>query len=176
MIKPQPGDIGFARTGGVMGKLIRIGEFLRGKRGSQWNHQFAVSDKVDSDGMPFIIQATLRGVTDTARLDSLKKGGGRYLTQPPPDAVDRHEFLVFLKSQVGTEYGFFTILAIAIDIVTWDWFPSFRGARKSSWICSALINEGMRFAGWLHQWPDIYTVTPQDGWNALAPWDGWRAP
>jgi hypothetical protein len=26
----------------------------------------------------------------------------------------------------------------------------------------------MRFAGWLHQWTNIYTVTPQQGFDALT--------
>lgn len=165
-MQPQPGDIGFAYTTGVMGRLIRLGERLRFKRGSEWNHQFIVSDEVDVDGVPFIIQATIHGVTSDARLDSVALGG-RYVTIPPPDACDRHELLVFAKRQVGVEYGIGTILAIALDIVTWDWFPAFRGARKNSWICSALVNEAMRFSGWLHDYVNIYTVTPQDGWNAL---------
>jgi len=162
-----PGDIGFAHTHGWMGKLIRLGEWLRFKRGSEWNHQFVVSDEVDVDGTPFVIQATLRGVTDTARLDQVAPGG-RYITMAPPDACDRHELLVFMKSQVGIRYSLMTILAIAIDIVTWDWFPAFRGARKPSWICSALVNEAMRFSGWLHPWIDLYSVTPQDGYCALV--------
>ena len=165
-MKPQAGDIGFARTTGIMGRLIRLGEWLSFRRGSKWNHEFVVSDKVDTDGVPFVIQATLRGVTDTARLDEVAIGGD-YVLVSPPDAVDRHELLAFLKAQVGIRYGFWTILAISLDIVTWQWFPAFRGARKQSWICSALVNEAMRFAGWLHPWIDIYTVTPAQGWEAL---------
>ena len=151
-----------------MGRLIRLGEHIRFKRGSEWNHMFVVSDEVDVDGTPFVIQATLRGVTDTCRLDQVALGG-HYITMPPPDACDRHELLVFAKAQVGVEYGILTILAIALDIVTWDWFPAFRGARKLSWICSALACESMRYAGWLHNFVNIYTVTPQDGWCALNP-------
>ena len=166
MIKPQPGDIGFARTNGLMGRLIRVGEWLRFKKGSHWNHEFIVSDLVAENGEPLIIQATLRGVTETARLSEVAPGGS-YLTMPPPDGVDRHEMLVFAKSQVGIEYGFWTILAIALDIVTWDWFPAFRGARKQSWICSALVEESMRYGGWLRHWIDIYTVTPAQSYLAI---------
>lgn len=164
-MSPQPGDIGFSRSNGAMGRLIRFGERLRLKRGSQWNHEFVVSDQVDVDGTPLIIQATLKGITDTARID----GVGEYVTMAPPDACDRHELLVFMKAQVGTRYGVGTILAIALDILTWDWFPAFRGSRKNSWICSAVTNEAMRFAGWYHPFVNIYTVTPQDGYDALNP-------
>ena len=161
-----PGDIVFAHSNGAMGRLIRLGEHLRFKRGSQWNHMAVVSDEVDVDGMPLVIQATLRGVTSNGRLDQVALNGN-YVTIPPPDACDRYELLVFMKHQVGIEYGIGTIVAIALDIATWDWFPAFRGSRKNSWICSAVALEAMRFAGWLHDFVNIYTVTPQDGWNAL---------
>jgi hypothetical protein len=129
---------------------------------------FIVGDEVDVDGTSFVIQATLRGVTNTCRLDQVALDG-RIFTMAPPDACDRHELLAFAKAQVGVRYGIGTIIAIALDIATWDWFPAFRGARKQSWICSALVCESMRFSGWLYNFVNIYTVTPQDGWNAVNP-------
>ena len=153
--------IGFAHTTGWMGRLIRWGEFLRGKVGSQWNHEFAELD----DGT--VIQATLRGVVRTANVDLVAPGGVYQLYDLPPEA-DPAKFLDFLERQVGIRYGLWTILAIAIDILTWNWFPSFRAARKPSWICSALIEEALRFAGVYHQHIDIYEVTPQDGFRALT--------
>lgn len=161
----QAGDIGWARTTGIMGRLIRLGEWLRFRK-SEWNHQFVVTDTVDVDGMPFIIQATMRGVTDTARLDQVAPGG-TYITIPPPPEVDRAKLLKFCKAQVGLEYGYWTDIAMAIDIVTWNWFPALRGARKQSWQCSALVNEGLRFGGWLHPWLSIYNIFPQEGYDAL---------
>jgi hypothetical protein len=165
MINPLPGDIGFAYTTGTMGRLIRLGEHLRFKSGSQFNHMFIIGDQL-IDGEPNVIQATLKGVTDTAKLSEVAPGG-RYLVMAPPAHVDTQEVLRFAKAQVGMEYSLFTIFAIAIDIVTWNWWPSFRGARKPSWICSALAMEAMRFGGFLHSFIDVYSVTPQDGWNAL---------
>lgn len=158
------GDIGFAKTKGVMGRLIRLGEVLRFKKGSEWNHEFIVSDF--RDGEFYITQATLRGVTNTAKLTEVAPGG-HYITMPPPFEVDRQKLLLFAASQVGITYSLGTILAIALDIVTWNWVPSFRGSRKPSWICSGLVNEALRFGGWLHQWIDIYTVTPAQGYLAL---------
>ena len=60
--------------------------------------------------------------TDTSNLVDCALSS-EYVTMPPPDAVDRHELLAFCRSQLGMRYGIGTILAIAIDIVTWDWFP-----------------------------------------------------
>lgn len=157
-----PGDIGFAHTTGAMGKLIRIGEWLRFRKGSQWNHMFIVDRVVDD--VPYIIQATLRGVTDSATLESVAPGG-RYITFGPE--ARRDDLLAFARKQVGLCYGFGTILAIAIDILTWNWVPSFRGARKSSWICSALGCEALRYGGWMHDFVDIYTITPAQAYLAL---------
>jgi hypothetical protein len=171
----QVGDIGFARTRGVMGRLIRLGEWLK-LRKSDWNHEFAVWQIVD--GVPYIIQATLRGVTDTAKLADVSPGG-HYITMRPPLEVDVERMLTFARSQVGIHYGLLTILAVAIDIVTWNWVPSLRGARKPSWICSALVEESLRFGGRLAQWNDIYDITPQESFDSLTscyPEDGYQGP
>ena len=149
-----------------MGWLIRLGTLLKLKR-ARWNHEFIVSDLTDVDGAPLIIQATMRGVTEDCRLDQVAPGGS-YVTMPPPPECDRAKLLEFAKKQVGTEYGFLTDLAMAIDIVSWDWVPSFRGARKPSWQCAALTNESMRFAGWLHEWLDVYDILPDEGYEALV--------
>jgi len=161
-----PGDIGFARSTGIMGRLIRVGEWLKFRKGSSWNHMFIVDRVVDE--VPYIIQATLKGVTNTMMLEDVAPGG-KYITMPPPDCVMRDELLVFARRQVGLRYGYWTIVAIALDILTWQWFPAFRGARKSSWICSALGCESLRYGGWLYDWIDIYCVTPAQAWEALTP-------
>lgn len=159
------GDIGWAHTNGLMGRLIRVGEAVRGKKGSEWNHQFIVDSPVPAEDDWFVVQATLQGVTNTGRLSEFPK----YHVEHPPIGVDPERVLLFARAQVGVEYSLMTILTIALDIVTWDWFPSFRGSRLQSWICSAVVNESLRFAGWLHDFVNIYTVTPQDGWDALHP-------
>lgn len=160
----QPGDIIFARTAGLLGLLIRLGERLKFRRGSAWNHA-CVIDRIDGE-TPYVIQATLRGVTDSMELWDVAKGGKWHVVSLPA-GVDREKLLEFQRAQLGTRYGFFTILAIAMDILTWQWFPAFRGARRDSWICSALVCEGLRYAGWYHPWLDVYTVTPAQAWNAL---------
>lgn len=142
-----------------MGVLIRFGEWIRFRSGSRWNHAFIVSDEVDSSGTPLLIQAQIRGVTDTMPIDQLP---GDLFILPTPDGVDPQRVLQFAKSQVGVEYGILTIIAIAIDILTWNWFPSFRAARKPSWICSALAFESLRFGGYLRNVVDIYEVTPAE--------------
>lgn len=158
-----PGDIGFARTTGPMGILIRFGEWLKFRRSSV-NHMFILDRQVGEDW--YVIQATIRGVTDSMKLSDVAPGGKVWL-KPCPDGVDRDRVLQFARSQVGLKYGWLTIAAIAIDILTWNWVPSFRAARHPSWICSALACESLRFGGWLHQWLDIYAVFPQEALKAL---------
>lgn len=160
-----PGYVGFSKSDGFMGRAIRFGEMISGGRG-EVNHMFIV-DKVDGDRCT-TIQAQIKGVTRGELLD------GEYLILQPPRGVSLNRVLAFARKQVGLEYGIFTILAIAIDIITWQWVPSFRGARKPSWICSALGAECLRFGGWLHAgWIDIYTVTPQQVLDALLK-EGWE--
>ena len=156
----KPGYVGFAHSHGVMARLIRIGT------DGEWNHQFVISDEVDTDGHPLIIQATFEGVTGDARLDSVSPGG-HYCVVRPPSFVRLDDVVRFAKSQVGDPYGVGTDVSIAMDIVTPPWFPSFRSSSKSSWECAAVANESLRFGGWYHNWPDIYHLTPQQGYDAL---------
>jgi hypothetical protein len=148
-----------------MGKLIRIGEAISSGRG-EVNHMFIV-DYVDKDQKSYVIQAELKGVTRGQELT------GEYIVLQPPKTVNTAKLLKFARRQVGLEYGVLTIFAIAFDIVTWQWVPSLRGARKPSWICSALGAESARFGGWLADFIDIYSVTPQQVLDAMIA-DGWE--
>jgi len=157
--EPLPGDIVFAHSNGIMGRAIRFGEFLRWRKGSHWNHACVVS-RVDKDGVAYVIQADIKGVNE-ARLDSV----GQYVIIELPARVNRNKVLSFTKAQVGSKYGILSILSIVTDIITPNWFPSMR--RKNSWICSAVTGEALRYGGWLHNWADIYTVTPAQLFDAL---------
>jgi len=168
---PAVGDIGFSTSPHPMGKLIRLGTRLKFKK-ALFNHEFVIDRIVD--GVPYVIQATIHGVTDSMRLDEVAHGGTYTLISPPPE-VDIDKLLFFCRSQVGTEYGILTIAAIAIDVVSWQWIPAFRGARKNSWICSALIEEGLRYAGWYHDWVDIYNMFPDESYFALVVAEGTKA-
>ena len=154
-----PGDVGFAHTKGWMGRFIRWGEWLRFRKGSWVNHAFTV-DSIDEDGTAWIVQATLRGVI-RSKLEDVAPGG-TYFTVAPPGGVDRVKIVEFAAKRVGDPYGVGTIAAIAFDLLSWNWIPSLRGARRPSWVCSALVAETLRFGGWDHQpeWPDVYEVTP----------------
>jgi len=166
-VTPTPGTLVFCHSKDFIGKVIRFGEALRWKRGAQFNH-VAIIDRV-VDGVPYVIQAEARGVTDIRRLDEVAPGG-RYELVALPEGVDADQVLDFARKQVGSKYGFGTIAAIAIDILTPSWFPSLRPANKkaNSWICSALVHESMRFGGFYLHVSDIYLITPAELYIAVC--------
>jgi hypothetical protein len=143
-----------------MGRAIRLGEFLRWRKGSHWNHACVIS-RVDKDGTAYVIQADLHGVSE-ARLDTV----GQYIILEPPARVNRNKILAFTKAQIGSSYGLLSIASIVADIITPSWFPSMR--RRNTWICSAVTGEALRYGGWLHNWSDIYMITPAQLFDALA--------
>ena len=160
----QPGYVGFSRSPGLMGKLIRFGEIISGGKG-EVNHMFIFSER---EGYRWkIIQAQMKGVTNTVYFDELAESSSKVVVVKPPPRVCLPAVVEFAQEQVGIEYGLGTDIGIGIDMVTWQWVPAVRGARTASWICSALGCEALRYGGWLHRWIDIYTVTPQQALDEL---------
>lgn len=148
---PKPGDIVFAHNTGLMARAIRLGEWLRFRKGSYFNHACVV-DRVE-DGVAYVIQAEPRGVTSDKTLDSV----GEYVLFSPSE-LDVQKILEFSRAQVGSRYGWLSIVSIVVDLVTPDWFPALRA--RGTWICSAVTAEALRYGGWLAEWGDIYIVTP----------------
>jgi len=156
------GDIGFARTKGTLGLLIRVGEWLKGGRG-EVNHAFTI---VQLEPEVRIVEATLKGVKNHTLQSLLNKGAELVIVSPPAEA-NPAKIVEFNLKQVGDPYGIISDLCIGVDLLTWDSWPSVR--RNWTWICSALAGESLRYAGWLKKWGDIYCVTPQALYNAIAP-------
>ena len=160
---PVPGTLVFAHTTGIMGRIIRLGERIRWRSGAFYNH-VAIVDRIEGDKV-FIIQAEARGVTNTATLNEVAPGG-KYLLVNLPIGIDPSQVIEFARQQVGSQYGWWSIISVAIDIITPSWFPSVR--RPGTWICSALSGESLRCGGWIHDWPDIYLVTPTQLYLAVS--------
>jgi hypothetical protein len=156
----EPGYVGFSRSPDLMGKLIRLGEHLSGGVG-EVNHMFVLDENER------VIQAEMRGVTNRMFLSDLREINESVTIVKPPPEVRLSDVVKFANSQVGICYGLWTDVGIGIDMVTWQWVPALRGARKPSWICSALGGESLRFGGWLNNCIDIYTRTPQQVKDAL---------
>jgi hypothetical protein len=156
------GDLVRCHSKGVVGRGIRWAEWIRWRRGSEWNH-FAW---LDHDEAGWIVgQAEARGVTINSALADVAPGGS-YEIVPLPAGVDRAKALEFLRAQVGRRYGFVTIASILLTILG----PSFLNVMvPDTWICSAVAAEGLRAGGWIHPWGDIYQVTPAQLSDALEP-------
>ncbi len=121
-----------------------------------------------------VVQAEAHGVTGTRpdgtpflarRLDTVAPGGWTCLVRPP-GGVEPARTMGFARGEVGAAYGFATVAATAVDILTPTWFhvPL---RRPGTWICSALVGEALRCGGWYARWPDIYQVTPAQLMSAL---------
>jgi hypothetical protein len=158
----KPGDLGWAKTTGLLGLLIRFGEWLKFRK-ADYNHAFTVVG-VSETGEVHIVEATLRGVKFSLLSDLLDKGATVEIL-PPPSHADRTRIIEFNLKQVGDHYSLLSDVCIALDILTWDNFPSVR--RNGTWQCSALQMEALRYAGYFADWGDIYTVTPTQSYEIV---------
>lgn len=159
----QPGDLVFCHSKGIIGKAIRLGEWLRWRTGHFYNHVAVVQEQAGTDWT--VVQAEARGVTRTSLLSTVAPGGS-YLVLRVPNA-DPMKVVTFAQSQVGKKYGWVSILSIAIRILTPRWLPLPSVRANRTWICSALAAESARFSGWLSDWDDIYSVTPAQLYAAI---------
>lgn len=149
----NPGDLLFCRGTGIVSRAIRFGE-----HGARWNH-VAWLDRYEN-GCWYVGQAEAHGVTTDKTLDSL---GYYHIVHPPPE-VDREKLLRFLRAQVGDRYGWVTIASIVATLIAPDWLNVMT---PGTWICSAVVAEGLRFGGWYHDWTDIYQTEPQELYDAI---------
>ena len=158
----QPNEIkrgmtGYARTDGLLGLLIRVGEKLKWRNG-KYNHCFTVVTEGDTYDDIIIVQATLKGVVKSTLASLVEKSHVVSMYDITSLGGNAEKGAWFAEQQVGKPYGILSDLCIAMDIVTPDWFLTFR--RNGTWICSALAHEAMRFAGIYFDVPDIYCFSP----------------
>jgi hypothetical protein len=169
----EPGDLVFCHSTGIIGKGIRFAERFRRDRkdakeepGAFWNH-VAVLDgcwgKDRSDPAFWtVLEASARGVVVTSMQSAV--GRGSFDVVRLPTAANPRSVVKFMRTQTGSHYGFLTLLSILLTLFT----PRFVNIMlPGTWICSAVAGEGMRFAGWLKNWPDIYQVSPAQLWIAV---------
>lgn len=146
-----PGDLVGCHSKGFVGSAIRFIE-----HGGEYNH-IAWLDHQDAAGEWTIGQAVGKGVTCESKLSTVAPGGSYVILQAPAE-VNRGRALAFARAQVGAEYGFVECASIVATLYT----PKFVNVMKpNTWICSAVGAEMWRAGGWVHNWPDIYQVLPQ---------------
>lgn len=153
----QPGDIVFFHGYDFVGRMIRLAERIRFKKGSAWNHVAIINGQTDEGWT--LYQAQGSGITDTGLL-----GDSGYFILRLPEGIDRDKVLEFCNGEVGKPYGFLTILSILVTL----FMPQFVNVMlPNTWICSAYAAEAMRTGGWYHSWPDLYQTSPAALWEAL---------
>jgi hypothetical protein len=158
----MPGDLVFCHSKGIVSRAIRLAERLRWRGGSEYNH-VAILDRY-ADGEWSVIQAEARGVTQGAKLSTVAPGG-RYVVVSALPVADDESALNFARAQVGRRYGFLTIASIVTTVL----LPKFVNVMlPDTWICSALAAEALRCGGWVHNWPDVYQVSPAQLAEALS--------
>ena len=162
----EPGSIGFCHGTGFLSRVIRLGERMRFRTGSFWNHVFIVSDEINVNGEQLVIQALGSGVDGSKPLTSVASGG-RYEIVVLPEHVETDDVVAFAKAQIGDSYGWLSIFGTALRIIMPRWFPLPYLRTGSTWYCSALGAESARAGGWIHKWPDIYNVVPSELYAAL---------
>jgi hypothetical protein len=151
---PQPGDFLVTHGTAWTSRLIRFGEAIR-YRGSNrqfahWSHAVAV---VSESGA--IVEALGRGVTAG---EISKYAGSEYAyvrIQATPD--DRTEMAAFASSQVGSEYGYLTIVSIAFVLLT---SGRLRFGLSGTEICSGLVARMLERG--TYSWVDPSSVMPAD--------------
>jgi hypothetical protein len=152
------GDLVFFDSSGKVSWVIKLAQRI--KWHGDKNH-VAWLDHQDEHGQWFIGQAEGSGVT----IDKPLVLGPNDVIVRPPASVGRGRMLQFLRAQASSKYGFLTDVSILITMLSPGFVNVMRGG---TWICSAVVAEGLRFGGWLHNWPDIYQVAPDPLWEALS--------
>lgn len=156
-MSPQPGDFAVVSAGGLVGKLIRFGEWLNGSGFDQYEHAFIYV----GDGN--IVQAEPTGAAECPmkghRL-TLWSSGVISLTDE-----QRARVVSAALGYVGTPYSFADYLALALHRLHVP-FPGLRDYVSDSkhMICSQLVDQCYRDAGVDlfadGRWPGY--VTPAD--------------
>jgi hypothetical protein len=165
-----PGDLVFCYGKGAIAWAIRTVERYRRdwgrvteELGDKFDH-VAIVDAALPDGDWTLIQALSDGVVEDkpGKPSRLSHYDGYVIATCPGD---RTLTVSFARAQVGHKYGFITILSFLITLFT----PGFINVMlPKTWVCSALAGESLRYGNWLHDWPDIYQVSPAQLWCALA--------
>ncbi len=155
-----PGDVVLAHTRGLFGWLVRFGTH------SRWSHAALIEAVGATPEQTWVIQAEAKGVT-RATLDQVAPGG-YYVIVPAPKGLDRQRMVAWARTRVGEEYGYLTVLSIAITLVT-PWFLRVDFRRQGSLICSALVALSLHAGGWLAHVGDFYQVSPADLESLLSP-------
>jgi hypothetical protein len=158
---PAQGDLVFCHGKGFISWAIRFAERIRFRRGTKFNHVAVLVGPVGEDWR--VIEALGSGVKYGLLSELMASGPVQIVS--PPSMCSRLQILRFMQAQEGSKYGFLTIVSTALSLILPGSITFFA---PGTWICSAVVGEALRFAGWLHNWPDIYQVSPAQLYAAVV--------
>lgn len=108
---PRPGDIGLVATGGDVGNLIRLGQYLNGEGFSVYSHAFVYLGRSAAHWPNAIVEAQPSG----ARVTAFHYGSAAYwcsaISAPLTDA-QRQAVCQSAASLAGTPYGWLDYAAL----------------------------------------------------------------
>ena len=147
---PRPGDYGVVKTGGIVGKLIRVGTL------SRWNHAVIC---IEGD---VLVEARPVGVSfgKVSGYQRIAWNQHESLTDEQRKAIAEHAL-----DQIGKPYGFLDIFTIFLRILGLRVpFPKFwtKLAKRKGFICSELVAESYEKAGFKLINKPNSIVTPGD--------------
>lgn len=150
---PAPGDLVLAHSKDLFGKLIRVAEALHWKPGRKWNHAaIVVENGVNGIEVVQMSRSCVRiPLADVAP-------GGTTEFRSCPEGVNAAEAVAYAEAQIGTEYGFLTIVSIAFNLLTPQFLRvDFR--RPGTLICSALVARAYEHGNWTCPF-DPFQISP----------------
>ena len=93
--------------------------------------------------------------------------GGSYAILSCPKGVERELVVAEAQKLLRDKYAFISIASIAFNLL----LPlpiRLNVYENGTLICSAVTALALLAGGWLHQWPDLYQVTPAQIGTALC--------
>jgi hypothetical protein len=154
----QPGDFILTHSSAIYGALIRFGEALRywgpDKVFAHWNHAAIFINDVGD-----IIEALGGGVQQ--RSISVYEGTEYVVVQLPAttSASDRQQAVEFAQFCLSDTYGWFTIVSIALCLITG---AKFGFGVDGQQICSALVARCVERIGEIFPEAEPWHLTPAD--------------
>lgn len=123
MIEPEPGDLLLVKTDHFVSKLIRFGQRGYGKDAAQWNHvAIYVGDGKIVEALTKGVQENdatkYAGVCPTKIVVANPKAGDSDKMTLETDVAMTANAVAFARSCVGETYGYVTILAVMLKVLT----------------------------------------------------------
>lgn len=152
----KPGDLVLCRQNTVLDKIISVSQRLRtSSKASHWTHVAVVKDPSTGE----IYEATARGV----HVGNISEYPDHLVVNLNLTEDQQAESKAFCEYWLGTNYGFFTLASIGLDLLT-PYFLHFRAG--NTFICSQYAAKALEQTGWICPKADSSHVMPSD----LAHW------